>query len=383
MYLSTFIVALAGLITFAVGAPLETDPTSTVNPDVLTASHTATPFNVPTDMPSTPLVNVTFFLDDNCGKKDWADGHVYDTECKELSDGWHGLVVEKADPSLTYNSLRVFKSSDCSGPWTLEPIKCAAEDGGGGCACSHISTYHSDSFPRSSLYPYLCLLLTILSQTRLLLLIPYSHPFSSPLLYTLSQFSFHHTPTPTKHSKKHQHNAYPSPHHHLHRYLHHPRLGAPAPNTIPTFSAVDIGIDTDIDATIPPAPHTQTIDLLPIDATQPDTGPDAKPSGTIYITLDVFTDNACNDRSGPGKYGQEFITTPYCKDIPFEHKSAQVVQARSELADDALRFYAEPGFFCYKQMAVVVPIKCPTTANGTLDCACVDMERFRSVKMEY
>ncbi|PVH96217.1 hypothetical protein DM02DRAFT_674945 [Periconia macrospinosa] len=70
------------------------------------------------------------------------------TEGEEKKDGgrkWGGLKVLWAHEKLRYNSLRVYESSDCSGPWTLQPIRCGgtADDDGGTCACSQIVTYNS------------------------------------------------------------------------------------------------------------------------------------------------------------------------------------------------------------------------------------------------
>lgn len=45
--------------------------------------------------------------------------------------------------------VRVYESADCSGPWTLEPIRCGgngADDGSSSkssCACSQIPTFDS------------------------------------------------------------------------------------------------------------------------------------------------------------------------------------------------------------------------------------------------
>ncbi|KAF2637282.1 hypothetical protein P280DRAFT_114110 [Massarina eburnea CBS 473.64] len=101
-------------------------------------STTQTPTSVPSPVHTVPEVTISFYTDEVC--KSLNSGiDFYDDHCQNLTT-FNGLKIRLADPVLPYNSLRLFETDNCTGPWTLEPITCVRN---GRCPCSGIKGYHS------------------------------------------------------------------------------------------------------------------------------------------------------------------------------------------------------------------------------------------------
>ncbi|KAF2703323.1 hypothetical protein K504DRAFT_451822 [Pleomassaria siparia CBS 279.74] len=88
------------LLGLAASAPTLTDPDPTANIVSVDVFYNATSC---TDAPAAKRL------------------HLNNTQCWPLP-GHYLRVVEHGDPRLKYNSLRVYKTDDCSGGWTLQPL---------------------------------------------------------------------------------------------------------------------------------------------------------------------------------------------------------------------------------------------------------------------
>ncbi|KAF2261741.1 hypothetical protein CC78DRAFT_619200 [Lojkania enalia] len=90
--------------------------------------------------PSTPLVSFTIY-NDICSATSMDNRNYTITEtsssssdCIKWQEGGQWLTVQSADKNLEYNSLRVYFTKNCGGPWTLQPLDSL---------CSRIVPFHS------------------------------------------------------------------------------------------------------------------------------------------------------------------------------------------------------------------------------------------------
>ncbi|KAL5377337.1 hypothetical protein DPSP01_009835 [Paraphaeosphaeria sporulosa] len=94
----------------------------------------------------TATATITFARNTQCTPDNTPELHVTaGAGCVAFPGGAQSLRVVGVSEgnSLRYNSLRIYKTDDCSGGWTLEPALTCAGAGGKGCACSRVVGFGS------------------------------------------------------------------------------------------------------------------------------------------------------------------------------------------------------------------------------------------------